>query len=480
MKITCRKAAACLAAFFFLFLLQPPLQAKEDSPAKKRGLSPGDILPLEIFPQSIDPRKLVPDNIFDGPAPLIGEENKVKPPAKIPPEFQSPQADKPWLMRMMIHDIHRGMFIGLPIIDTDPNRGTTYGIMPIWVMQEKNNNHIQHIHAPSITYNDIFKWVPTYRYYFYPTEKSNYFLRASAASQENPDLVGEMEDQEFLGRDIAVSARVTYDTDGSNRFFGVGPDTKESSETNFTKKFLGYFCRIGLPIFQGSKWKWNIAHRLAATRIASGQVDSLDDIGIRFPEDTPSHWHQDSEIQFFMDYDTRDSNITTQRGMYAKIMIENAQRQFASEYTFTRYLFDLRRFYHTSDQSRFTTAARFRLEQLVGDVPFHLMPSLGGKMLHRAYGEGRYIDKGMFTAALEERIRVFQIETAGVMTEIEVAPFVGMGSVFKSAGKVHRRFIRPVVGGAIRAIARPQVVGSIDFGIGQEGPAIFMDINYSF
>ena len=33
---------------------------------------------------------------------------------------------------------------------------------------------------------------------------------------------------------------------------------------------------------------------------------------------------------------------------------------------------------------------------------------------------------------------------------------------------------------ALRAVAKPQVVGSIDFGIGREGLAAFMDINYSF
>ncbi|MCP4619897.1 MAG: hypothetical protein GY844_26105 [Bradyrhizobium sp.] len=66
------------------------------------------------------------------------------------------------------------------------------------------------------------------------------------------------------------------------------------------------------------------------------------------------------------------------------------------------------------------------------------------------------------------------------MTELEIAPFVGVGNVFRQPGKAKAKYLRPVFGGAIRAIARPQVVGSVDFGIGQEGPAIFMDINSSF
>lgn len=423
----------------------------------------------------------LPNKIYKkGSEKLISDDNKVRPPEKIPAEFKSPSPDKPWLMRMMIRDLDRGMFISLPIIDTDPNRGTTYGLMPIWVFQGKNDDRIRHIHAPSITYNPTFEWVPTYRYYFYPTDKAFVNLQGSLPSTANPDLTGEAEDLDFLGRGIAVNARVEYDVDGSNRFFGVGPDSREADETNYTRKFLGYFMRVGLPVFQGSKWKWNMAHRLAATRIAAGKVDTIPDIGVTFPEHTPSHWHQDSEVQFFMDFDSRDNAVTTLTGSYVKLSIESGQRVFASEHTFTRYTIDMRYFYRHDEDAIMSTAGRLRFEQLIGDVPFHLLPSLGGKKIHRAYGERRFVDKGMFTTTLEERFRVLRIKTAGVMTDIELAPFIGIGSVFRSPGKVHRKFLRPVFGGAIRAIARPQVVGSIDFGVGQEGPAIFMDINYSF
>jgi len=67
-----------------------------------------------------------------------------------------------------------------------------------------------------------------------------------------------------------------------------------------------------------------------------------------------------------------------------------------------------------------------------------------------------------------------------VTTEFQLAPFVGAGTVFDSPEKMHRRFVRPVVGAAVRAVAKPQVVGSIDFAVGQEGLSVFMDINYSF
>jgi hypothetical protein len=421
------------------------------------------------------PRKVFPG----GPGQLV-DEGGTRAPEKIPENIREPAADKPWLIRMMIHDIKNGMFIGLPIIDTDPNRGATYGVMPIWVWQGGTDKRIKHIWAPSLSYNKTFQWIATHRQYYYRTKESSYFTRVSASPKENPDVVAEMEDLNFHDKGFAVTAKFEYDTDGSNRFFGLGPDSRQGEETNFTKKTLGYFLRLGVPVFQDSGWKVNVAHKLAATRIAAGLINAIPDIGARFPEQTPSHWHQDSAMQIFLDYDTRDNATTTRTGSYFKFLIENAQRGMGSEYTYSRYGFDLRHFYQPSNHPKIATASRFRIEQLIGDVPFHILPSLGGKTTHRAYGDGRYVDKGMLTATIEERFTVFEVETAGVMTELQLAPFIGIGSVFNVPGKVHRKHMRPVVGGAVRAVARPQVVGSIDVGVGQEGPAVFMDINYSF
>ena len=86
----------------------------------------------------------------------------------------------------------------------------------------------------------------------------------------------------------------------------------------------------------------------------------------------------------------------------------------------------------------------------------------------------------MATVNVEQRFKVFESKMGGVTTEFQLAPFVGAGTVFDNPGRAAARYVRPVVGGAVRAVAKPQVVGSIDVGVGREGVAVFMDINYSF
>ena len=86
----------------------------------------------------------------------------------------------------------------------------------------------------------------------------------------------------------------------------------------------------------------------------------------------------------------------------------------------------------------------------------------------------------MATLNIEQRFKLLEHKTAGVTTEFQLAPFIGLGEVFDNPNRAAARYARPVVGAAIRAVAKPQVVGSIDFGVGREGLAVFMDINYSF
>ncbi|MFH1726270.1 MAG: BamA/TamA family outer membrane protein [Elusimicrobiota bacterium] len=414
------------------------------------------------------------------PTELI-KSDEVRVPKKIPEELEVPPSpEAPWPIRLMIRPFPKGMFIRLPIVDTDPNRGVTYGVMPIWVLQGKDETRILYIHAPSLTYNDSFKFTPTYRFYYYPTPKASYAFRTSLSGRKNREIMGEMEDMDFLRRGIAATARLQYDVDASKRFFGLGPDSSRHSETNFTRQMFHYRCRVGLPLFHGSGIKFNIAHHLAGERIATGAINTLPDIGDLFPEHKPARWHQDSELQLFIDYDTRDDSATTTRGTYVKFAIENSQNGFGSEFSFQRYGIDLRHFHNPDMRPWPITALRFQYEQLVGDAPFYMLPSLGGKKVHRAYGAGRYIDKGMYTATIEERFIAYSTEVAGVTTEVEVAPFFGLGTVFGTPKRITNRYTRPVVGTAFRAIARPQVVGSVDVGIGQEGPSVFMDINYSF
>lgn len=400
-----------------------------------------------------------------------------------PAEFSIARPDEtPWILRWMIRPLNRkkGMLVRLPIMDTDPNRGTTVGFMPIWIVQEGPNDRIEHIHAPSLTYNKTFKAIPTYRYYYYPTDTSSLIARAATSQHEERELLLQLDDERFRNKNMIVGGRIQYNVDGARRFFGIGSNTPKKQEANYIDNVLQYHWSVGVPIVEGTKWKVYASNRLAAQRILQGRTPNITPFDTTFPGVRPHRRQQSNQLGWAVGYDSRDHSVTTGGGTYLKVSGDHSVRGFASAFDFNRYALDARYFLRKTPDSNIVTAYHLKAEQLTNRAPFWLMPSLGGKYNLRAYGEGRYVDRGMLSYNVEQRYTLHKIPLAGVVTEFEVAPFVGVGTVFHTPRLIKSRHFRPVYGVAVRAVAKPQVVGSIDFGIGQEGLAAFIDINYSF
>lgn len=420
------------------------------------------------------PDQIVPP-IVDVPPELVPV------PTQIPQNVQPPE-ELPGFLRWMIHSRKDGgMFLNLPIIDTDPNRGVTVGIMPIWVIPAKDSDLISMIHAPSMTYNKDFGFIPTYRFYYYPTKLSSVEARTSYSSDGEREIYAFYQNQDLPLWDRATSfyVRTQYNVDGSERFYGVGPNTPQSAQSNYTEHVTLIDGMFGVPLTPDSHWTARWANHFATEHFTAGKLQSIESTNTEFPGLFAVRRQAIMENRVMLDYDTRDSQVTTRSGQFLDFFASDSNQLVASQFDFGRYGFDGREFYPWSDTE--VTAAQVKYEQVLGPTPpFWLMPSLGGKYSLRAYGDGRFRDRGMATANVEQRITVASVKMAGTSTEFETGPFLGVGSVFDNPGAMAWKYQRPVVGAMVRAVARPQVVGSVDVGVGQEGVAVFMDINYSF
>jgi hypothetical protein len=395
-------------------------------------------------------------------------------------EVRAKEDQTPAYLRWMLQPLDHGMFVRLPTIDADPNRGITYGIMPIVVLQGKDDNRIQQIHAPSLTYNKDFGLTPTYRYYYYPAADADFDGRVSRGRYEH-EVMTQYQDHSVFGTSFDVIGRFQKNRDAGQRFYGIGTDTPKSADSNYVQDYWQYSWGIGRPISEGSPVRAHISQRYIDSRILDGPLRGLPIFDQAFPQQFSERAQQTNETRLTLDYDTRDHAVTTSRGTYASAFAEASVRGFASEYDYERYGADARWFGAVPNHPSQVIAVQGRYEQVIGQTPpFWLLPSMGGKYSLRAYGDGRYVDRGTSTLNLEDRIKLSEAKTAGVTTEFQFAPFVGVGEVFDNPEVAAVRYARPVVGAALRAVARPQVVGSVDFGVGREGLSIFTDINYSF
>ncbi|MFI5361088.1 MAG: BamA/TamA family outer membrane protein [Elusimicrobiota bacterium] len=395
-------------------------------------------------------------------------------------EVRAKEDETPAVMRWMLAPLQRGMFVRLPTIDTDPNRGITWGVMPIWVLQGKTNDNIQQIHAPSLTYNKDFGLTPTYRYYYYPADDASFSGRVSRGRYEH-EVFMQYDDRSLLGTSHDFMARFQKNRDASQRFYGLGPDAPRSADANFIEDYWQANWAVGHPLSEGSPWRVRLSERYIDSRILDGPLRGLPLFDQAFPQQFSVRSQQTNESRVSLDYDTRDHTVTTSRGAYLDTYVEASVRGYLSMYDYERYGWDVRWFEPAPNFPSQVIAVQGRYEQIIGPTPpFWLLPSMGGKYSLRAYGDGRYVDRGGATVNIEDRIKLSEAKTAGVTTEFQFAPFIGVGAVFDTPENAATRSLRPVVGAALRAVARPQVVGSVDFGIGREGLAVFTDINYSF
>jgi len=151
-----------------------------------------------------------------------------------------------------------------------------------------------------------------------------------------------------------------------------------------------------------------------------------------------------------------------------------------SDADYIRYGLDGKRFFLWNNP-KYVTVLHGLYEWANGpNVPFYELPSLGGRETLRGYGKGRFVDRGRLVLNAEHRINFATLSMMGIQANFEIAPFIDIGSVFPTLPDLQRQNVHPVYGGAFRTAVKPNVVGDVEVGLGREGPAVFVDINYPF
>lgn len=88
-------------------------------------------------------------------------------------------------------------FIPLPMIDTDPNAGGTFGFLPVFMFLNQKDE-VTSLIAPDLTYNETTGLSGTFRYFGYPGEDRQYYLILSQSNKKAHDYELYWEDSSFL------------------------------------------------------------------------------------------------------------------------------------------------------------------------------------------------------------------------------------------------------------------------------------------
>jgi hypothetical protein len=376
-------------------------------------------------------------------------------------------------------------FIPIPEIAVDPDSGTTLGIIPTWLRTDENSQ-IRQIIAPDILHNPYFGWGVHGRIYSYSSGDEQWSLVAGI--KERVERKVDFEYQKGRLRDTrwSINYSLLYDRDGTPRFYGIGNDTREGAETNYTSNRGFGQVQVGFNISHA--WQILYTGRYQALDVLPGTLSAVPSIEQRFPTVTGLGTSKQLLNRLSIIYDTRDDLTIPTTGMKWAVYGGGASSHgLLNDSMYSEAGIDGRVFWPLAPDTVLAGHVSLRYLPSLHDVPFWALSTLGGGESEiggveplRGFGAGRFYDRNAFSSTVELRRKVYSLDIVSTTLDIEVAPFIDVGHVFHDTDASPFEHLHPVFGVGFRGIARPFVVGYVDIGRGSEGAAVFTGLNYPF
>src|SRR5262245_20389463 len=114
-------------------------------------------------------------------------------------------------------------FIPIPEIVTSPNEGNTFGILGVFLFLDEKDE-IKYMLAPDATWNDTKGFMPTFRFFGYPTPRRRYSVVIGKSTTKDEDYELEFTDRGMWEGRAFVLASFLQERDSTERFFGFGND----------------------------------------------------------------------------------------------------------------------------------------------------------------------------------------------------------------------------------------------------------------
>jgi hypothetical protein len=249
-------------------------------------------------------------------------------------------------------------------------------------------------------------------------------------------------------------------------FWGIGPDTDEDMEEAYTPvqfEFLGsYMWELFPHLYLGP------LYYLSYMDIKEKEEGRLLDQG-----DIPgSEGAVFSGVGLQLTRDIRDNSFYPRRGSFLRLRALYAPKILGSDENLGKFEFEYSHYFQI--HKLHVIALQYYMISNWGEVPFHVMPKLGGATNMRGYYEGRFIDKNYITVQGEYRFPiVWRLGGAVFGSAGQVAPQLNEFSFenLKVSGGLGLRF----------AINREEPINiRIDLGISEMGTGFYVQFREAF
>lgn len=392
-----------------------------------------------------------------------------------PSNFLNKLADK------LIFNIGNNPSFVIPILDSSKDLGVNYGVMPVVIMKsKKRNGEVEGVAAPSLNYNEYLGYTFAYRHYLFPTEKSLFVFRASKSENAQQELFIHYYNPEIFGTKARLNAEFRNWHNPKSSFYGYGIDSSKSDKSNYVFYLKGEEFSITLPLIENVYF--DFTHAYYIHKIRNG-ITNTDKFSQKYPQlySDLNSFKDFFTSRFSILFDNTDHPFIPKIGSYIIFSALFSKKNIFSDYSYSVYTLEIKDYYNYRLLDKSITAVRFMMQWQTGEsIPFYAMPQLGESTGLRMAGDGRFVDRAKFVLNVEQRFTVSRTKLMQLFSELEITPFIDIGTVSPSVSKFSTGNLKYGPGIAFRIVLRPQIVGTADIAFGSEGMNTIIKVNYPF
>lgn len=285
----------------------------------------------------------------------------------------------------------------------------------------------------------------------------------------------ELIDPHFLDPRWYVEVLGLYRSYTQVDFFGIGPDSNGEDQTDYRIDGTAVFGTVGFRPGRGHQVGVRAGYMNA--RIGPGTDDSLPGITDVFDPGTVPGLNAGTShvlVGAFVAFDFRDDSEDPSSGAYYEIQSTHYEDVGNNLYSFRDLDYDVQHFLRLG--RRLTLALRasgiFTAPAAGQQVPFYLLPSLGGSDSLHAFENDRFRDRHMVFLNNELRWRA--------TPTIRVELFVDAGEVFPRVDAFRISALELSYGAGVRYKFGRSILVGVSAGYGREGARVSFKGDFRF
>lgn len=184
------------------------------------------------------------------------------------------------------------------------------------------------------------------------------------------------------------------------KFYGVGNNLSENNAEDYASRSMdlqvSYQKLVVGSLYLGPKYRFNLGD------IYKKQIGGMLETG----NIAGSEGQRISGLGIGLSFDTRNNIFQPERGVLHQAQLMSYQSFLGSDFIFSQYQLDLRKYVKTYESQVLAVQAWYSLT--AGRPPFQQLSLLGGSDIMRGYFEGRYRDRHAMVYQVEYRIPVYR------------------------------------------------------------------------